>query len=293
MASRAVTGLFDAGTIADRWIADYCAPGRASDTLCARASGDEGWTAMLEELAAFVGDEPLDHARERAQRHAEDIGTGFRIAGEGEERPWPLSPVPLMIPATEWDGIASGVVQRADLFEAIVADIYGEGRLVAEGHLPAALVTGSPFFLRPLQGMTPPGGYHLQFIAADLGRGPDGEWRVLADPVRAPAGAGYAIGDAGLKAFGMDHGNPALPGGRVLFCSDEHVTFAPGRAEDDTAPSPIDWELGAKPAVGDRVRLVPAHVDPTLAYHDRLYVADGEEIVDEWAIDLRGWVAAD
>ncbi len=193
MASRAVTGLFDAGTIADRWIADYCAPGRASDTLCARASDDEGWTAMLEELAAFVGDEPLDHARERAQRHAEDIGTGFRIAGEGEERPWPLSPVPLMIPATEWDGIASGVVQRADLFEAIVADIYGEGRLVAEGHLPAALVTGSPFFLRPLQGMTPPGGYHLQFIAADLGRGPDGEWRVLADHVRAPAGAGYAL----------------------------------------------------------------------------------------------------
>lgn len=107
----------------------------------------------------------------------------------------------------------------------------------------------------------------------------------------APAGAGYAIADAGLKAFGMDHGNPALPGGRVLFCSDEHVTFVAGRAEEDTAPSPIDWELGASPAVGDRIRLVPAHVDPTLAYHDRLYVADGETIVDEWPIDLRGWAA--
>lgn len=107
----------------------------------------------------------------------------------------------------------------------------------------------------------------------------------------APAGAGYAIGDAGLKAFGMDHGNPALPGGRVLFCSDEHVTFVAGRAEDDTAPSPIDWELGPSPAVGDRIRLVPAHVDPTLAYHDRLYVADGETIVDAWPIDLRGWAA--
>ena len=109
----------------------------------------------------------------------------------------------------------------------------------------------------------------------------------------APAGAGYAIGDAGLKAFGMDHGNPALPGGRVLFCSDEHVTFVPGRAEDDTAPSPLAWELEAAPRVGDRIRLVPAHVDPTLAYHDRLYVADGETIVDEWAIDLRGWAAVE
>ena len=106
----------------------------------------------------------------------------------------------------------------------------------------------------------------------------------------APAGAGYVIGDAGLKAFGMDHGNPALPGGRVLFCSDEHVTFVPGRAEEDTAPSPIGWELGASPKVGDRIRLVPAHVDPTLAYHDRLYVTDGEHVVDAWPIDLRGWL---
>jgi D-serine deaminase-like pyridoxal phosphate-dependent protein len=77
----------------------------------------------------------------------------------------------------------------------------------------------------------------------------------------------------------------------VLFCSDEHVTFVAGRAEEDTAPSPIDWELGPHPAVGDRIRLVPAHVDPTLAYHDRLYVADGEKIVDTWPIDLRGWAA--
>ncbi|QIG78906.1 circularly permuted type 2 ATP-grasp protein [Stakelama tenebrarum] len=192
MASRAVTGLFDAGTIADRWIGDYCAPGRVSDMLCSRAPGDEGWTAMLEELAAFGG-ESLDHARERAQRHAEDLGTGFRIAGEGEERPWPLSPVPLMIPAAEWATIEQGIIQRADLIEAIVADFYGEGRLVAEGHLPAALVTGSPFFLRPLVGLKPPGGHHLQFIAADLGRGPDGAWRVLSDHLRAPAGAGYAL----------------------------------------------------------------------------------------------------
>lgn len=109
----------------------------------------------------------------------------------------------------------------------------------------------------------------------------------------APAGAGYLIGDAGLKAFGMDHGNPHLPGGRVLFCSDEHVTFLAGRADEDTAPSPIEWELGVSPKIGDRIRMVPAHVDPTLAYHDRLYVAEGEDIVDEWLIDLRGWAPID
>jgi D-threonine aldolase len=85
------------------------------------------------------------------------------------------------------------------------------------------------------------------------------------------------VADAGLKVFGMDHGNPLLEGGEVLFCSDEHVTF---RTE-----TPV--------TVGDRVLLQPAHIDPTMAYHDRVHVADGPSLdatlVDEWPIDLRGW----
>ncbi|MES2441717.1 MAG: circularly permuted type 2 ATP-grasp protein [Pseudomonadota bacterium] len=192
MASQAAMGLFDAGTIADRWIADYCAGDRRSDVLCARAAGDTAWNAVFEELAGIAG-ESLEHARERAQRHADDIGTGFRIAGEGEERPWPLSPVPLLIAESEWRGIAAGIAQRAQLVEKLLADIYGDGNLVRDGHIPAALVTGSPFFLRPLAGLVPPGGCQLQFVAADLCRGPGGEWRVLADHLRAPAGAGYAL----------------------------------------------------------------------------------------------------
>ncbi|PXA93004.1 hypothetical protein DMC47_22885 [Nostoc sp. 3335mG] len=192
MASRAATTLFDAGVIADRWIADYCAGGRSADMLCARGAADPAWRAVFEELATLSGD-ALDHARERAQRQAAEIGTGFRIAGEGEERAWPLSPVPLLIAAEEWRGIADGVAQRARLMEAVLADLYGPASLVEDGHLPAALVTGSPFFLRPLAHLVPPGGSHLQFVAMDLCRSPEGEWRVLADHLRAPAGAGYAL----------------------------------------------------------------------------------------------------
>lgn len=99
----------------------------------------------------------------------------------------------------------------------------------------------------------------------------------------------FLVADAGLKCLGMDHGNPDIPGARVLFCSDEHVTFALGRAEGEASTSPIGWDCPAKLRVGDRIRLVPAHVDPTLAYHERLHVAEGETIVDEWEIDLRGW----
>jgi D-serine deaminase-like pyridoxal phosphate-dependent protein len=83
----------------------------------------------------------------------------------------------------------------------------------------------------------------------------------------------WAVADCGLKALGMDHGNPSVLGGTVLFCSDEHVTFVP----DDAV------------RVGDRVRVVPAHVDPTVAYHERLHVVDGDAVVDTWDVDLRGW----
>ncbi len=85
------------------------------------------------------------------------------------------------------------------------------------------------------------------------------------------ASPGWAVGDSGLKAFGMDHGNPELPGSEVMFCSDEHVTFTPPRP------------------VGDRLLLTPAHVDPTLALHERAWLIEGDEVTGSWDIDLRGW----
>ncbi len=192
MASAVADTGYDTAAIARRWLTDYRAATPATDMLYAAGLDDPAWNAALEELAERAG-EDLTSARERAQRHAEDIGTGFRIPGEGEERPWPLSPIPLLIEKAEWQGIAEGVAQRADLLEAILADSYGPQNLVRGGSLPATLLTGSPYFLRPMMGLEPPGGCHLHFVAFDLCRGPSGEWRVLADHLRAPAGAGYAL----------------------------------------------------------------------------------------------------
>ncbi len=93
--------------------------------------------------------------------------------------------------------------------------------------------------------------------------------------VTAPAGEmpGWAVADVGLKSLGMDHGNPTVQGAQVWFCSDEHLTFAPDR--------PL--------RVGDRVRVLPAHVDPTVALHERMHLVRGETVLDTWAVDLRGW----
>jgi D-serine deaminase-like pyridoxal phosphate-dependent protein len=90
------------------------------------------------------------------------------------------------------------------------------------------------------------------------------------------ASPAWGVLDGGLKSLGMDHGDPTvIDAGDCWFVSDEHITFG--------------WRDGARIDVGAAVRVLPAHVDPTVAYHERLHVVRGEEVVDEWPVDLRGW----
>jgi len=96
---------------------------------------------------------------------------------------------------------------------------------------------------------------------------------VLATVISTSA-SGFAVANCGLKALGMDHGKPDIDGGgNVLIVSDEHITFIPEKAV----------------AVGDLIRVMPAHVDPTVAYHDRMFVVEDGEVLDTWEVDLRGW----
>ncbi len=131
----------------------------------------------------------------RADRYLRDAGVFYRAYGStgSAERSWPLSHVPVLIDAREWEAVSAGLVQRADLLEAIVADIYGENRLVAQGVLPPALIAANPEYQRPLVGVSPASGHYLHFCAFEIGRGPDGNWWVLADRTQAPSGAGFAL----------------------------------------------------------------------------------------------------
>ena len=152
------------------------------------------WRPFLGMLAA-LGPQELNRRFAAADRHLHDSGVFYRVYEDpaGAERPWPLSHLPLLISAPEWQVLEAGLIQRAQLLEAVLADAYGPANLVREGRLPAAVVAGNPEFLRPLVGVAPPGGAHLRFYAVDVGRSPDGDWWVLGDRTQAPSGAGYAL----------------------------------------------------------------------------------------------------
>ncbi|MCX5495086.1 circularly permuted type 2 ATP-grasp protein [Kaistia dalseonensis] len=169
-------------------------PGVADEFIDKNGRIRPHWMRFVETMAA-LGPGEVEHRFELADRHLADSGVVFRVYGaeNGDERPWPLSHVPFLIEPNEWRHLEAGLIQRAKLLDTILGDVYDEGKLAADGALPAAIIAGSPEFLRPLVGSKPVGGHHLRIYAVDVGRGPDGRWWVISDRTQAPSGAGYAL----------------------------------------------------------------------------------------------------
>ncbi len=168
------------------------------------------WQAFAEAFAALPPAE-IALRQARAEQYLRDSGVFFRQYGAGQstERPWPLSPIPVLIDESDWVHVSQALTQRADLLEALMADLYGENRLVSEGLLPPALIASNPEWLRPMVGIRPHTGHYLHFVAFEIGRGPDGQWWVLADRTQAPSGAGYALENrvATSRAFAEIYGD--------------------------------------------------------------------------------------
>ncbi len=169
-------------------------PGVPDELLDASGAMRPAWAPLIAHLDSLSASELVSHVA-RGEQYLREAGVYFRRYGATTlgERDWPFTPLPIVMPEAEWAQIAEGLAQRADLLEAVAADLYGPNRLVAEGHLPATLVGENPEWLRPLVGITPRGGHFLHFLAFEIGRGPDGRWWVLGDRTEAPSGAGFAL----------------------------------------------------------------------------------------------------
>ncbi len=90
---------------------------------------------------------------------------------------------------------------------------------------------------------------------------------------------GQCVLDAGLKAFAVDSGppRPLIEGWHVASLSDEHLVLR-------TKPGEPAAPLG----IGDHVRLVPGHCDPTVNLHDHLVACRGDRVEALWRVDARG-----
>ncbi len=142
-----------------------------------------------------LGAEGLRQRWQKAQHLLHENGVSYNVYSDpmGLDRPWNLSPIPVLIAAEEWQRVEATVAQRARLLEALLHDLYGPQRTLTEGLIPPELVFENPCFLRACHGMSLPRNLFLPLYGVDLVRFPSGEFAVLEDRTQAPSGAGYAL----------------------------------------------------------------------------------------------------
>lgn len=159
------------------------------------ANGDirAHWQYLLQSLQS-LGAEAIEDRQKKTRRILRDDGATYKIYDEPDaNQSWQLNPVPLLIDSDEWSQTESALIERAELFNLLLKDIYGERKLIRQGVIPPELLFSHGGFLRPCHQVQLQGHHQLILHGVDLVRGPDGNMRVMADRTQAPSGAGYAL----------------------------------------------------------------------------------------------------
>ena len=178
-----------------KWLSGYKRSATAFDEFLADDKQPRAHYANLSETLENFSAVELRRRRDTSEQLVHEQGITYHVYGDprGVERPWQLDPIPLIIAPEEWRSLEAGLIQRATLLNKILADCYGDQKLIHTRWLSPALVFAQPDFLRPLHGVRVPGDTFLHFYAADLARSPDGRWWVVSDRTQIPTGAGYAL----------------------------------------------------------------------------------------------------
>ncbi len=172
----------------------YREAGTFDEAYASERTPRPAWASFLASLGKY-NEADLHSRHESANRLLREHGATYTIYNQQQsaDRHWKLDILPLIIGAEEWRTLEVGLKQRSRLLQKVVADVYGERRLLKEGWVPPGLVFANPGFLRAAHGIKPKRGSFLFHHAVDLARGADGRWIVLADRTQAPSGIGYAL----------------------------------------------------------------------------------------------------
>ena len=168
-------------------------PGGYDELLDGHGAIRPHWRPLLNGLGA-LSESDLASRAERLERRVRDTGIAYDIFADPTKasQRWQLDLTPIVISNAEWRWLQTALVQRARIFDALLADLYGEQKLMRDGLLPPDLIFSDSAFLRPCQDILPNAG-QLQFYAADLARGADGQWRIIDNHTETLAGVGFAL----------------------------------------------------------------------------------------------------
>lgn len=174
---------------------DYRVPnGLLDEVHAADGSVRPQWQYLL---ASFrdLGPQVLREREDKIQRILRDDGATYNLYGHesGAGNAWELDAVPYIIGSEDWAKIEAGLLERAELFNLILRDLYGPRMLLRHGALPPEALFSHSGFLRACQDTQLPGEHELILHAVDMVRRADGSMCVLSDRTQAPGGAGYVL----------------------------------------------------------------------------------------------------
>ena len=155
----------------------------------------------LHDALSGLGTEEFRSRSDSLARSYLDQGITFDYAGE--ERPFPIDAIPRVVAAEEWTRVSAGVGQRVRALERFLDDLYNDQAAIADGVIPAELVTSSTYVVDAMRGYSPPNGVRIHISGIDLVRDGAGDFRVLEDNVRTPSGVSYVLSNRRAMAQGF------------------------------------------------------------------------------------------
>lgn len=173
------------------------APGLPDEVYAPDGQMHSHWSYLLNTLET-LGSEALQSRQHKARQILRDDGATYNIYpdkpfSKAGANTWNLDLVPFLISSEEWGQIEAGILERAELFNLLLRDIYGKRELLRHGVIPPESLFCHPGFLRACDGIHLPGEHDLIVHAVDLMRTANGEICILADRTQSPSGAGYAL----------------------------------------------------------------------------------------------------
>jgi uncharacterized circularly permuted ATP-grasp superfamily protein len=189
-------------------------------------SGADQPRAALSPLLSSLGRmgiEQLNSNHAAAAALLKRLGATFRLndsGSKGVERILPFDPLPRLIAAHEWERLERGLFQRLQAIDLFLADVYGPGRIMADGVVPREDVESSQGWRPQMQGLTPPLGRWCHISGLDLVRDGNGSWRVLEDNLRCPSGVAYFLENRRV----MKRIFPSLFAGRAVQPIDNYAS---------------------------------------------------------------------
>jgi uncharacterized circularly permuted ATP-grasp superfamily protein len=99
----------------------------------------------------------------------------------------------VLLDSENWQQIEASLLERTQLFNLLLKDIYGKQELIHQEVIPPETVFAHPGFLRPCFGIEHPTEHALILHAVDMLRTAENQVCVIGDRTQSPSGAGYAL----------------------------------------------------------------------------------------------------